>query len=101
MLQQLLPHFDHVVVTRYLHNPRATDPEKLFALARTIQQSCGLVRPVLHFRPTPETAWQLVESLVSPEHLVCITGSFFLAAEMRQFADKRPGQPASSSRTAP
>ena len=26
MLEQLLPHFEHVVLTRYLNNPRATDP---------------------------------------------------------------------------
>jgi hypothetical protein len=41
----------------------------------------------LHRRPDPESAWQLIESLLTPAHLVCITGSFFLAAEMRQYAE--------------
>lgn len=96
MLQQLLPHFDQVVVTRYLNNPRAADPEKLLSMAETIRQSRGLERPAVHYRPTPETAWQLIASLMSPAHLVCITGSFFLAAEMRQFAERRAAQGASS-----
>ena len=42
MLQQLLPHFQHVVFTRYLNNPRATDPDKLLAVAQSIQQIARL-----------------------------------------------------------
>jgi dihydrofolate synthase/folylpolyglutamate synthase len=91
MLQQLLPHFEHVVLTRYLNNPRATDPDQLLAVAQSIQQSCGLSRLTLHLRPNPEAAWRLIESLVSPAHLVCITGSFFLAAETRRYAES-PGR---------
>ena len=91
MLEQLLPHFQHVVFTRYLNNPRATDPDKLLALAQSIQQSHGLPQLTLHVRPNPEAAWRLSESLASPAHLVCITGSFFLAAETRQYAES-PGR---------
>jgi dihydrofolate synthase/folylpolyglutamate synthase len=87
MLQQLLPHFDQVVFTRYLNNPRATDPDKLLAVAQSLQQSGGLAPLTLHVRPTPEAAWRLIESLAAPTHLVCITGSFFLAAEARHFAE--------------
>ena len=87
MLQQLLPHFTHVVFTRYLNNPRATDPDQLLAQAQSIQQSLGLTQLTLHLRPGPEAAWRLVESLATPAHLVCITGSFFLAAEARQYAE--------------
>jgi dihydrofolate synthase/folylpolyglutamate synthase len=91
MLEQLLPHFQHVVFTRYLNNPRAMDPDKLLALAQSIQQSHGLSQLTLHVRPNPEAAWRLIESLASPAHLVCITGSFFLAAETRQYAES-PGR---------
>ena len=90
MLEQLLPHFDHVVLTRYLNNPRATDPDKLWARAQAIQQSRALSRLTLHVRPDPGSAWRLIESLVSPAHLVCITGSFFLAAEVRQHVEVSP-----------
>ena len=44
MLEQLLPGFEHVVLTRYLNNPRAMDPVELEKLARDIAQQQGLVR---------------------------------------------------------
>ena len=53
MLQQLLPHFQHVVFTRYLNNPRATDPDKLLAIAQSIQQSRGLSQLTLHLPAEP------------------------------------------------
>ncbi|MHB8969840.1 MAG: bifunctional folylpolyglutamate synthase/dihydrofolate synthase [Pirellulaceae bacterium] len=90
MLAQLLPHFEHVVLTRYLNNPRATDPDKLWARARAIAQEHRLARLTLHVRPDPGSAWRLIESLVSPAHLVCITGSFFLAAEVRPHIEVSP-----------
>jgi folylpolyglutamate synthase/dihydropteroate synthase len=31
----------------------------------------------------PQTAWNLASSIATPEHLIAITGSFFIAAEMR------------------
>ncbi len=87
MLEQLLPHFQHVVLTRYLNNPRATDPVKLQVSAEAIRQSRHLSQLTLHVRPDPGSAWQLIESLMSPAHLVCITGSFFLAGEARQHVE--------------
>ena len=87
MLEQLLPHFEHVVLTRYLNNPRATDPVKLQVSAEAIQQSRHLSQLTLHVRPDPGSAWRLIESLMSPAHLVCITGSFFLAGEARQHVE--------------
>jgi dihydrofolate synthase/folylpolyglutamate synthase len=90
MLEQLLPHFDHVVLTRYLNNPRATDPDKLWVRAQAIQHTRKLSRLTLHVRPDPGSAWRLIESLVTPAHLVCITGSFFLAAEARQHVEASP-----------
>jgi dihydrofolate synthase/folylpolyglutamate synthase len=86
MLQRLLPHFDDVILTRYLLNPRSADPHHLAALTRSLSESCqrrrdGLTR--IQVCEAPEMAWRQCRSLLTPQHLVCITGSFFLAAEMR------------------
>ncbi|REK09925.1 MAG: bifunctional folylpolyglutamate synthase/dihydrofolate synthase [Planctomycetota bacterium] len=77
MLEVLLPHFDDVVFTRYWSNPRSVPPEALDAaaaeLGSTRRQMC----------PDPATAWQAASRLVGPDDLLCIAGSFFIAAEMR------------------
>jgi dihydrofolate synthase/folylpolyglutamate synthase len=88
MLAQLLPQFDHVVLTRYVSNPRGVDPHQLYARARGMRQTHGWSRATLHHQADPASAWRLVETLISPAHLVCVTGSFFLAAEMRTCIDQ-------------
>ena len=77
MLAQLLPRFDGVVLTRYLNNPRYVPVEELASLARPGAAS-------LYCCETPLEAWQRIKELAMPDDLVCVTGSFFLAAEMRQ-----------------
>jgi len=99
MLDLLLPQFEHVILTRYLNSPRAADPAELTAMSSSIKADRDLSRLRLHARPDPCSAWQLVEQLVSPAHLICVTGSFFLAAEMRPFSTKAAGR--SSARHGP
>jgi dihydrofolate synthase/folylpolyglutamate synthase len=77
MLERLLPAFDEVIFTRYWSNPRGVPAEELDALAAEIS-------------PIPRTvcadaasAWTAVQARLTPDHLVCIAGSFFIAAEMR------------------
>jgi folylpolyglutamate synthase/dihydropteroate synthase len=41
-----------------------------------------------HVCSDPATAWRLACKLAGPEHLVCITGSLFMAAEMRSVIDE-------------
>ena len=77
MLEVLMPKFDEVIFTEYVNNPRAVRPEKLAALASELSP----VRP--HVTADPQAAWQLACERATPDHLICITGSFFLAAEMR------------------
>jgi dihydrofolate synthase/folylpolyglutamate synthase len=77
MLEVLLPHFDEVVLTRYFNNPRGVPPDDL---DRLVAELSPIARQVCH---DPQTAWQWVSSTVQPDDLVCIAGSFFLAAEMR------------------
>ncbi len=84
MLRQLLPHFEQIVVTRYMNNPRAMDPETLGKLARKLALQCSWTHVQLHVRPDPLSAWQLARTLSTPSAVVCVAGSFFLAAEIRE-----------------
>lgn len=76
MLEVLLPEFDDVIFTRYQSNPRGVDAEALEAL------SAGIAGARRHVCVDPAEAWKLAGEIASPEHLICITGSFFIAAEM-------------------
>ncbi|HYW79016.1 MAG TPA: cyanophycin synthetase, partial [Thermoguttaceae bacterium] len=78
MLKPLLGAFDHIVFTRYKDNPRAVPPKELQALA---EESTG--RQFAAFDDAAE-AWETICREAGPEDLICITGSFFIAAEMRR-----------------
>jgi len=78
MLAQALPSFDHVFFTRYANNPRGVPVEDLLAMA----QSLGATH-VSGCDALP-AAWQAVCDAANPETLICVTGSFFIAAEMRE-----------------
>jgi dihydrofolate synthase/folylpolyglutamate synthase len=88
MLRLLVPWFEEIVLTRYVNNPRAMEPEALAELARAELPSAAdngqpQRTPQLHTADRPADAWELARRAASPEDLVCITGSFFLAAELR------------------
>ena len=78
MLKLLLPKFDHTIVTKYINNPRAVEPEELRNIALSLN-SANKVETA----PEPQAAWQLARKQAGPNDLICITGSFFLAAELR------------------
>ena len=78
MLGHLLGRFDHIVFTRYLSNPRAVRPEELQALALELS---GRHYPVC---AEPAEAWDSICHLAGSEDLICVAGSFFIAAEMRR-----------------
>lgn len=78
LVRHLLPHFDSIILTQYLHNPRAVPAESLGKLVHTISDvPCHVV-------PTPTEAWRLASRIATPNDLICVTGSFFIAAEMRE-----------------
>jgi dihydrofolate synthase/folylpolyglutamate synthase len=85
MLRLLLPKFDHVILTRYVNNPRAVALEELAALAG--DEAAGLEPsgkiPRWETQPDPTSALARAHELASPDDLLCITGSFFLAAELQ------------------
>ena len=77
MLQVLSPHFDHIFLTQYTWNPRALPVERL------VRSACELFPTRFSVYPHPKDAWAIAWQRLNPEDLVCITGSFFLAAEMQ------------------
>ncbi len=84
MLRQLLPRFDTIILTCYQSNPRSVPVEQLFAMTRTVSDRH------VHVALDPETAWKMARELAGPDDLICITGSFFIAAEVRQLLQEMP-----------
>jgi len=78
MLRQLLGQFDEVILTQYTDNPRAVPVAELAAIA---DQVAG--RP-FRVSPLPNQAWQTARDLASPDDLICVTGSFYIAAQIRR-----------------
>jgi dihydrofolate synthase/folylpolyglutamate synthase len=78
MLRELLGQFDEVILTQYTDNPRAVPVDELAAIA---DQVSG--RPI-HVSPLPTQAWQTARDLASPDDLICVTGSFYIAAQIRR-----------------
>jgi dihydrofolate synthase/folylpolyglutamate synthase len=77
MLEVLLPKFESVVFTRYQKNPRAVPVDELEQLAAELSTI------PYYSTSTPEAAWHRARELATPDHLICVTGSFYLAAEIR------------------
>ena len=78
MLEHLLPSFDQVWFTRYRNNPRGVPTEELLSLATELgAQHCRSV-------PHPADAWDAATARARPDDLICVTGSFFIAAEVRE-----------------
>ena len=89
MLQQLLPWFDTVIFTQYRNNPRGVDPSELAEAARRLverDRDAGQPEKQLMTRPDSASAWQTAEALATSDGLICVTGSFFVAAEIRECA---------------
>ena len=109
MLGRLLARFDHVALTQYSSSCRAVPAEELQSLALELSvkegtgsepsrgnaaKTDGREVPVPFFnvlsgpRPsvyaTPAAAWDAVRRQAAADDLICITGSFFLAGEMRR-----------------
>lgn len=87
MLARLLGHFDEVFFTRYQNNPRGIPPERLHALAVELT---GRHCPTF---AQPSDAWRAVRARATPDDLICVTGSFFIAGEMRQQIAAQPWSP--------
>jgi dihydrofolate synthase/folylpolyglutamate synthase len=73
----LAPHFQHVFLTAYTTGTRAVAPERL---AETLRCAVELTYTIC---PRPADAWQSARAMARPDDLICITGSVFLAGELR------------------
>lgn len=86
IIRELTPAFDRIVATGYQKNPRAVPAGSLAELVRA-----ELVRPQdgelragrVEICATPRDAWESVCRSAEPDELVCVAGSFYLAAELR------------------
>ena len=85
----LVPHFDRFLITQFVENPRAVSVERLVELVRKELAVHGFSNRSVAECETPVAAWQTVLETAAPQELVCITGSFFLAAEMRRLVKER------------
>jgi dihydrofolate synthase / folylpolyglutamate synthase len=75
MLHLLADHFTHLFLTRFDNNPRCLPPERLRELApKTV--SCTVCA-------TSEEAWIEARAEADPGDLICVTGSVFVAGELR------------------
>lgn len=86
ILKPLVAAFDEIVLTKYQDNPRGRCEAELLELARAIQtdlQSNSKPAAELRTAPDPQTAWKSVASNLTTDKSVCITGSAFLVAELR------------------
>lgn len=81
IIAELAPHFDRFVVTQYQENPRAVAADELVAILR---HSLGGAELPVCVASTPFDALRLVRESAILQERVCITGSFYLAAEMRE-----------------
>jgi dihydrofolate synthase/folylpolyglutamate synthase len=88
MIRVLLPHFQRMIVTQFQENPRAVPTEQITQICRAELQRLGMAedaKQVVALK-MPEDAWRSARELASADELICITGSFFIAAELRPLA---------------
>ncbi len=77
ILRQLVPHFDCIVLAPYAANRRSCDPQLLAAHLRRFSN-----QPV-HCARNVQDAWSRVRTWSTDRDLICCTGSFFVASELR------------------
>lgn len=94
IVRVLLPHFRQVVATEYQENPRAVPVAEL---GKIIRDELAATEPASATEviecSLPEEAWQQAQLLAQTTRersakslapLICVTGSFFIAAELRR-----------------
>ncbi len=81
MLDLLMPFAHRLIVTQFHNNPRSVPVERLEALAHEKSDSFKSVE--ILSAPSSKIAVEHALRSAIPDELICITGSFFLAAETR------------------
>jgi dihydrofolate synthase/folylpolyglutamate synthase len=83
ILRILARYFDHFHLTKYSNNPRSVPPDKLATILAAAAPGKSFA---VHL--TAREAWSAARSNAMPEDLLCVTGSVFLAGELRAEIDK-------------
>ena len=78
LLRRLTGGFDSVVLTQFQSNPRAMPLAQLQVVAARVN-----TLPT-HAAATPADAWNAARKICPEDGLICVAGSFFLAAELRE-----------------
>ena len=78
MLRILAPRFDHFYLTKYGINPRCVPLEKLAEVLRDVAPG-----KAFSLHETSHEAWAAARATATPDDLICITGSVFLAGELQ------------------
>lgn len=84
ILRNLIPYFDTVIITKYSNNPRAIDIRELQKIIQSISHI------PIHLCDDPSSAWKMARFIAQSRDLICATGSFFIAAEIRQMILDQP-----------
>ena len=84
LLRRLLPHFQAIVLTEFQSSLRATPVEDLATVVDRIS------RQPVHLRKKAGDAIQAARVLCPRDGLICVAGSFFLAAEIRSEIQNSP-----------
>ena len=79
ILKETITKFDVVIFTKYLKNPRAVPPEDLHNAALLIDPGGDF-----ELSPDPAAAMRRARSVAGPTGIICVTGSFFIAGEIRE-----------------
>jgi dihydrofolate synthase/folylpolyglutamate synthase len=95
MLRVLLPHFQRVILTEFKENLRAVPVEQIAKWAieeMNLRDGAYSNWPIVESNRQPSDAWQRALAMTEPGDLICITGSFFIAAELRGLATAAAAQ---------
>lgn len=80
ILDPMSKYFDEITVTRYTENARAAEPEELASILSSLE-----TKAIVRTCPSPEQGLDELRGQAGPDDLICISGSFFLAAQMRGY----------------
>jgi dihydrofolate synthase/folylpolyglutamate synthase len=83
MLRQLARSSHQLVLTTFRSNPRATDARDLERWMRQVEaEQAPRAGSWWEVVEDPQVAWQRAVQLQGPQDVLCVTGSFFLVAEL-------------------
>jgi len=91
LLRRLAPEFDTLILTAFQSNPRALPVADLSRIAAQITARR------FHVAADPDSAWKAACRLSQADSLICVAGSFFLAAELRSLIFEEAGRPVESA----